>query len=95
MKEQTDIAKNNIRDQTKLLNLIKKTDETKSKDNKKPTLQKYNKSDQYMMVNGYYKYQDIKNLDNLSLKSKYSFLVNFFNDLDKSSRKKKEKSKWI
>ena len=45
------------------------------------------------MVNGYYKYQDIKNLDNLSLKSKYSFLVNFFNDLDKSSRKKKKRKK--
>ena len=42
----------------------------------------------------FHKYHNIKKLDNLSFKSKYSFLVHFFNHLDKFrglNTKKREK----
>ena len=49
---------------------------------KKPTLKKYNKSDLiYDVKHSFYKY-DLKKFDNLSLKSKYSFLDKCFNDLN-------------
>lgn len=38
-------------------------------------------------------YRDNKKLDKLSFKSKYSFLDNFFNDLDKLSEIKSQKKK--
>ena len=38
-------------------------------------------------------YRDNKNFDKLSFKSKYSFLDNFFNDLDKLSEIKSQKKK--
>ena len=52
----------------------------------KKTLKKYNKSDLiYNRKRSFYKYRVIKKIDNLSLQSKYSFLVRFFDDLDKRS----------
>ena len=79
-----------------------KKDETIKEDEKKSTL-KYNKSNLIYDGNrGFYKYYNIKIIDNLSFKSKYSFLVDFFKDLDKFSRlknknkntKEKEKLAW-
>ena len=49
-----------------------------NKYDKKPTLRKYNKSNDSNY--NFYKYHDVKKFENLSFKSKYSFLVNFFND---------------
>lgn len=55
----------------------------------KKTLKKYNKSDLiYNRKRSFYKYRVIKKIDNLSLQSKYSFLVRFFDDLDKRSGSK-------
>ena len=34
-----------------------------------------------MIITSFYKYGDIKKIDNLSLESNYSFLANFLNDL--------------
>ena len=57
----------------------------KSDEKEEPTLKKYNKpgliySSKYSF-NKYY--CDSKKFDNLSFKSKYSFLAEFFNDLNK------------
>ena len=41
----------------------------------------------------FYKYHDIKKFDYLSLKSKDSFLVDFFNDLEIGTRVKTQKRK--
>ena len=58
------------------------------------TLKKYNKSDLIYDSNPiFYKYRDIEKIDNISLKSKYSFLANFFNDLDKFSKLKPQREK--
>ena len=58
------------------------------------TLKKYNKSDLIYDSNPiFYKYRDIEQIDNISLKSKYSFLANFFNDLDKFSKLKPQREK--
>ena len=62
-------------------------------DDKKPTLKKYNKSDLIYNSKRFYKYYDIKEFDKLSLESKDSFLVKFFNDLDKFSKLKILKEK--
>ena len=39
----------------------------------------------------FYKYGDIKKIDNLSLELNYSFLANFLNDLDKFIKLKPQK----
>ena len=62
----------------------------------KPTLQNYSKSDPtYDISYSFFKYyRDTKNSDNLSLKSKYSFLVKPFSDLNQqreSTNKTKNK----
>ena len=55
---------------------------------------KYNKSDLIYDVNySFNKYCNIKKFANLSLKSKYSFLANFFNDLNKFNSLKVQKEK--
>ena len=56
----------------------------------KPTLQNYSKSDLIYHSNyRFFKYyRDIKKFDNLSLKSKYSFLEEFSNDLNKFNKLK-------
>ena len=61
---------------------------------------KYNKSDlTYNGKHSFYKYYDVKRIGKLFFKSKYSFLVDLFNHLDKFSRlRTKEKTtgkKWI
>ena len=62
---------------------------------KKQTLKKCNKS--YLINNSnhsFYKYcRDIKKFDNLSLKSKYSILAEFFNDFGKLTELKTQKEK--
>ena len=59
----------------------------------KPRLENYSKSDLiYNSNNRFYKYyRNSKKFVNLSLKSKDSFLVDFFNDLDKSNKLKTQK----
>ena len=54
----------------------------------KSTLKKYNKSTLVYGSNYSFlkHYCDIKNSDNFSFKSMYSFLIRFFNDLDKSNK---------
>ena len=63
------------------------------KNDRKPTLKKYNKSDLIYDSNySFYKYyHDLKKFDSLSLESKYSFLVNLFSDLDKFNKLKPQK----
>ena len=70
-------------------------DEKINKNDRKPTLKKYNISDLIYNANhSFYKYRDIKEFDNLSLESKYSsFLANLFNDLDKFNKLKLQKKK--
>ena len=69
------------------MNFLKKRWNNKGR-RKKSTL-KYNKSNLIYDGNrSFYKYYNIKIFDNLSFKSKYSFLVDFFKDLDKFSRLK-------
>ena len=55
---------------------------------------KYNKSDlTYNGKHSFYKYYDVKKIGKLFFKSKYSFLVDLFNHLDKFSRlRTKEKT---
>ena len=60
----------------------------------KTALKRYTKSDLIYDANhSFCKYQDIKIFDNLSLKSKCSFLVNLSNNLGKFSRLKRQKEK--
>ena len=58
-----------------------------SDEKEEPTLKNYGKSDlTYYANHSFYKYYlDNKNCDNLSLKSKYSILAKFLNDIDKFS----------
>ena len=80
MKIETDIAKK----QYQKGNKVYEFDEKINKNVRKPALKKYNKSDlKYNANHSFYKNHDIRKFDNLSLESKYSFLVNFFIDLDK------------
>ena len=86
LKKQTYIARKQYQGLDKVYEFDKKgDDETINKDDKKPTLKKYTKSDSN---HSFYKYRGIKKFDKLSLKSKYSFLADFFNDLDKFNRLK-------
>ena len=56
---------------------------------KKTTLKKYSKADLIYDANHtFYKYHDIKKSNNLSFESKYSFIANLFDDLNKLSRLK-------
>ena len=61
----------------------------------KPTLENYSKPD--LIYNSKYSfynyYRNSKIFNNLSLKSKYSFLVELFNDLNKFNKIKHEKKK--
>ena len=84
----TDIAKK----QYQTLDKLYENDETT---NKKPILKKYSKSDLIYDANhSFYKYfGDNKKFDSLSFKSEYSFLVDFFNDLDKLNELKTQKEK--
>ena len=93
LKKQTDLAKNNIKDQTRCMNLIKKEgDETINKNDREPALKKYNKINLiYYAHHSFCKYCYIKKFDNVSLKPQYSFLANFFKDLDKRNRLKSQK----
>ena len=66
-------------------------DEAINKSDRKPRLEKYNQSDLIYDTNhSFYKYHDIKKFDNLSSRSKWSFLF-FFNDLNKSNKLKIQK----
>ena len=93
LKAQTDIAKK------KKKNKYKKLDDTfefnKIIKKEKPTFKNYNKSNLiYNSKYSFYKYYwDSKKSDSLSFKSKYSFLFEFFNDLNKFNNliEKKEK----
>ena len=82
LKAQTDIAK-------------KKSYENDKTISKKPTRKKYSKSDlTYDANHSFYKYfRDNRIFNNLSFKSEYSFLVEFFNDLDKLNKLKTQKEK--
>ena len=95
MKNQTDIAKKKYQ----ALDKIYKFDETI---NENLTLKNYSKSDLIYDSNySFYKcYRDIKKIDNLSLKLKHLFLVNFSNDLDKfiklkTKRKNRKKTQCV
>ena len=81
LKKQTEIVKK----QYQRLDKVYEFDETINKNDRKPALKKHNKSDlKYDSKHSFYKYyHDIKKFDILSFESKYSFLTNFFNDLDK------------
>ena len=58
----------------------------KIESDKNPIVKKYNKLDLiYDSIHDFYEYNKIKKFKNLSCKSKYSFLVGFFNDLNKFS----------
>ena len=60
---------------------------------KRSTFKKYKKSKLIYGCNyRFYKYLDIRKI-NISFKSKYSFLVNIFNDLDKLSMVKTQKER--
>ena len=91
LKKQIDIAKK----QYQRLDTLCEFDETINIHDKKQTLKKCNKS--YLINNSnhsFYKYcRDIKKFDNLSLKSKYSILAEFFNDFGKLTELKTQKEK--
>ena len=77
LKAKTDIAKKQYKkldDNFEFHKIAKK---------EKATLENYNKSDLICNSNySFYKYcRDMKKFDHLSLKSKHSFLANFFDDL--------------
>lgn len=56
-------------------------------DDETPSFSRYDKSNPiYHSNHSFYKYHNIKKLDNISFKSKYSFLVEFFSDLKKTYR---------
>ena len=95
MKKQTGIVKKYYQRLDKAFGFDKKKgDETINKDDKEPTLKKCNKSDLiYDSKHSFCKYHTIKKFYNLSLQPKYSFLVDFFNDLDKFSNLKTLKEK--
>ena len=100
MKKQTDFAKKQSQGLDKVFEFDKKEgDETIIKDDKRPTLKKYNKSNliyDSKITNiwlSFYEHNDIKMFDNLSLESKYSFLADFFNNLDKYKKLKPKKEK--
>ena len=70
------------------------SDKTLNNDGKKTILKKYNESNLiYGSNQSFYKYQDIKTFDNLSFKSKHSFLVNSLNYLDKFTKVTTQKEK--
>ena len=91
LKSQTDIAKKQYQ---KLDNTFE-FDKIIKKEG--PTFKKYNKSNLiYNSKYDFYKYcRDSKIFDDLSFKSKYSFLFELFNDLDKFNKliTRKEKTK--
>ena len=63
-----------------------------NKNDKTATRKEYNKSN--LVYSGrycFYKYYDIEKFDKLSFKSKYSYLLKFYYDPDKLSKKSKEK----
>ena len=96
MKKQTDIFKKEYQ----RLDKVYKLDEPINKNDRKAVLKKYNKSNLIYGANhSFYKYHDINEFDNLFLESKYSFLANFFNYLDKfiklEPKKKRNKRKTI
>ena len=100
MKKQTDFVKKQSQGLDKVYEFDKKEgDETIIKDDKRPTLKKYNKSNLIYDINitniwpSFYEHNDIKKFDNLSLESKYSFLADFFNNLDKCKKLKPKKDK--
>ena len=85
LKAQTDIAKKQYQGLNKLFVSDEKEEPV--------TVKKYNKSDliynsKYIFYK-YYRY--VKKFDNLSFKSKYSFLFEFFNDLNKFNNLKTQK----
>ena len=86
LKTQTDIA----RKQYQWLNKIFKPNEKEE-----PTLKKYNKSNLiYNTKYSFYKYHpDGKKFDKLSFKSKYSFPIDFFNDLNEFNNLNTQKEK--
>ena len=79
--------------QYQCLDKVYEFDGTINRDDKKPTLKKYNKSSQIYDSNHSFCKYNIKKVDNLSFKSKYSYLVNFFNDFNKFSSIKTQKEK--
>ena len=69
-------------------------DGTISKEDKKSTPKKYNKSNLiYSADHSVNKYHDTKNFEGRSLESEYSFQANFSNDLGKLSKLKSQKEK--
>ena len=86
LKAQTDIAK-------KQYQTLHKSYENDKTINKKPTRKKYSKSDlTYDANHSFYKYfRDNRTFNNFSFKSEYSFLVEFFNDLDELNKLKTQK----
>ena len=64
------------------------------KGDKKSILKRYNEPDLvYDASHAFHKYLNINKFDIFSLKSKHSFLVNFFNNIDKFETKNKAKEK--
>ena len=65
-----------------------------NKDDKKAALRKYKKSNLiHDSNNSFLKYHIIEKFNNNPLKSKYSLLINIFNDLDQFRRLKAQKEK--
>ena len=89
LKAQTDIAKK----QYQKLDDFYESDKIIKKE--KPTLKIYSKSD--IIYNSNYScykyYRDSKKFDNISLESKYTFLVEFFKDSNKLNKLKNKKKK--
>ena len=76
------------------MTLIKKDDETINKDVKTGTLKTHNKS--YLIYSSsysFYKYHDIRKTNKLSFRSKYSYLCEFYYDLDKFNGQKTQNEK--
>ena len=92
MKKQSNIAGKKYQGINKVYEFDKKeVDETINKEekynNKKQTNKKYDRQNFRCNSNhSFYKYHKIKIFDNLPFQSKYSFLIGFFNDLEKFDR---------
>ena len=78
MKKPAGITEKQYREFDKVYEFEKEGAETINDNDKKPSLEKYSKLDLIYDVNhSFFKYFNIRKIDNLFIKSKYSFLANF------------------
>ena len=78
LKKPAGITEKQYREFDKVYEFEKEGAETINDNDKKPSLEKYSKLDLIHDVNhSFFKYFNIRKIDNLFIKSKYSFLANF------------------